>query len=172
MTDKPIQPPAPGWGVVVGSVLVEAEDDPPDSWWNRSFGRNAEGFTYEFQIVRVELTDLEGTSHPYARRYQLDAKPRVERTFVARLPVGTYLVKTFRHEGLSAIGGDLDVRFSVEAGRIQYLGRLVLTVPRRVSFGAPYTFRIVDARDSTLTKLQQRHPVLAGEVVNSPMQVQ
>lgn len=64
MSDKPIEPPGPGWGVVVGSVLVEAEDDPPDSWWNRTFGRNAEGFTYEFQIVRIEWTDSKGSPTP------------------------------------------------------------------------------------------------------------
>ncbi|BFU96431.1 MAG: protein of unknown function [Nitrospira sp.] len=171
MSNQPVEPPGPGWGVVVGSVLVEAEDDPPDSWWNRTFGRNAEGFTYEFQIVKVELTDPNGTSHPYAQQYRLDAKPRVERMFVARLPVGSYLIKTFRHEGLSAIGGDLDVRFSVEAGRTQYLGRLVLDVPRRVSFGAPYTFRIVDERATAIAAIRQRQPALAEEVVNRPMQV-
>lgn len=171
MSDKPIEAPGPGWGIVVGSVLVEAEDDPPDSWWNRTFGRNAEGFTYEFRIVKVELTDPGGTSHPYAQQYRLDAKPRVERMFVARLPVGSYLIKTFRHEGLSAIGGDLDVRFSVEAGRTQYLGRLVLDVPRRVSLGVPYTFRIVDERGAAIAALRQRHPALAEEVVNRPMQV-
>lgn len=171
MGNKPIEPPAPGWGVVVGSVLVEAENDPPDSWWNRTFGRDAEGFTYEFQIVKVELTDLEAVSHPYAQRYRLDAKPKVERLFVSRLPVGNYLIKTFRHEGLSAIGGDLDVRFSVEADRTLYLGKLILDVPRRASLGAPYTFRVVDASGAAIVALRQRHPELAGEVKNSPMQV-
>jgi len=170
MGDKPIEPPGPGWGIVVGSVLVEAEDDPPDSWWNRMFGRNAEGFTYEFQIVRIEWTDRKGGGHPFAEQYRLEVKPKVERTFVSRLPVGNYLIKTFRHEGLSAIGGDLEVKFSVEPGRTQYLGRLILDVPRRVSFGTPYTFRIANARDTAIAALRQRYPAFAGEVVDSPMQ--
>lgn len=170
MSDRPIEPPGPGWGIVVGSVLVEAEDDPPDSWWNRTFGRNAEGFTYEFQIVRIEWTDRKGGSHPYAEQYRLEVKPKVERTFVSRLPVGNYLIKTFRHEGLSAIGGDLEVKFTVEPGRTQYLGRLILDVPRRVSFGTPYTFRIANARDTAVAALRQRYPALAQEVVDSPMQ--
>lgn len=62
------------------------------------------------------------------------------------------------------------MKFTVEPGRTQYLGRLILDVPRRVSFGTPYTFRIANARDTATAALRQRYPGLAEEVVDSPMQ--
>ena len=35
--------------LVIGSVLVEADREPPNSWLNRVFGREAAGFIYDFR---------------------------------------------------------------------------------------------------------------------------
>ncbi len=169
MSGKRIEPAGPDGGVVIGSVLVQAEQEPPNSWFNRLFGRKAAGFTYDFEIVRVDTNDPKG-AHPYADRYELDAKPGEERIFVARLPVGDYLIKTFYHEGLSAMGGDLGLIFSVAPDATRYLGRLLLDVPRRVAMGAPFTYTVQDAREATLAAVQKRHPDLGQHAVNAPMQ--
>jgi hypothetical protein len=134
------------------------------------FGRKAAGFTYDFEIVRAETTDSIHTS-PYIDRYELDAKPREERIFVARLPAGNYLFKAFRHEGLSAMGGELAVTFIVTPDAKQYVGRLVLDVPRQVTVGSPFTYKIEDGREATLAAVRRRHPNLGADVVNAPMQV-
>ena len=168
MAEGPIVPAGPDGGVVIGSVLVQADQEPPGSWFNRLFGRKAAGFTYQFEILRLQATDPRG-AHPYLARYQLDAKPGEERIFVARLPVGTYLFKTFHHEGLSAMGGDVGVNFSVAPETTAYIGRLVLDLPRRVAMGTSYTFQVQDARETTLAVVQNQYPHLGQHVVNAPM---
>jgi hypothetical protein len=169
MSGGRIELAGPDGGVVIGSVLVQAERDPPNSWFNRLFGRKAAGFTYDFEIVRIDTNDPKG-ARPYADRYELDAEPGVERIFVARLPVGDYLIKTFRHEGLSAMGGDLGLIFSVAPDATLYIGRLLLDVPRRVTMGAPFTYTVQDARESTFAAVHERHPDLGQHAVNAPMQ--
>jgi len=155
---------------VIGSVLVQAERDPPNSWFNSLFGRKAAGFTYDFEIVRVDTNDPKG-ARPYADRYGLDAEPGVERIFVARLPVGNYLIKTFHHEGLSAMGGDLGVIFSVAPDATRYIGRLLIDVPRRVTMGSPFTYIVQDARKPTFAAVHKQYPDLGLHAVNAPMQV-
>lgn len=169
MSGERIEPAGPDGGVVIGSILVQADQEPPDSWVNRLFGRKAEGFTYEFEILKVDANDPNGT-HPYLKRYELDAKPGEERIFVARLPAGNYLFKTFYHEGLSAMGGDVGVHFSVKADTTRYIGRLLLEIPRRVTMGVAYTYQVQDAREATLAAVFERHPELARQVVSEPMQ--
>jgi hypothetical protein len=169
MSGGRIEPAGPDGGVVIGSVLVQADQEAPDSWFNRLFGRKAAGFTYDFEILRVDANDPKGT-HPYLDRYELDAKPGEERIFVARLPVGNYLFKAFRHEGLSAMGGELGLHFSVEPDATGYIGRLLLEIPRRVTMGTSYTYHVQDAWEATLAAVHKQHPGLWRQVVNRPMQ--
>lgn len=156
--------------MVIGSVLVQAEKDPPDSWFNRLFGRKAAGFTYDFEIVSVNKNDPQG-ERSYEYRYELDARPGEERIFVARLPTGSYLIKAFRHEGLSAMGGNLGLIFSVAPDTTRYVGRLLLEIPRRVTMGTAFTYKVEDARDATLAAVQKQHPDLVRHAVSVPMQV-
>jgi hypothetical protein len=168
ISDRSIKPPGPDYGLVIGSVLVEADSEPPNSWLNTVFGRKAAGFTYDFEIVRtgtIDGTIISGDTE----RYELDVKPKEERLFVARLPVGTYRIKTFRHEGFSAMGGELRICFTVTPKMTKYIGRLVLDVPRRVTLGSPFTYRIDDAHDTTLDKIREQHPDLGPDVVIAPM---
>jgi hypothetical protein len=44
MTGRPIVPAGPDGGVVIGAVLVHADQEAPDSWFNRLFGRKAARF--------------------------------------------------------------------------------------------------------------------------------
>lgn len=170
MSGGRVEPPGPDGGMVIGSVLVQAEKEPPDSWFNKLFGRKAAGFTYDFEIVSVNTNDPKG-ERSYERRYELDAKPGEERIFVARLPTGSYLIKTFRHEGWSAMGGNLGLLFSVAPDTTQYVGRLLLEVPRRVTMGTAFTFKVEDAREATLATVQKQHPGLGRHaVMNAPMQ--
>lgn len=169
MSDRSIQPPGPDGGVVIGSVLVQAEKDPPDTWFNKLFGRKAAGFTCDFEIVSVNTNDPKG-ERSYEQRYELDAKPGEERIFVARLPTGSYLIKTFRHEGLSVMGGNLGLIFSVAPDTTRYVGRLLLEIPRRVTMGTVYTYKVEDAREATLAAVRKQHPDLTRYAVSAPMQ--
>lgn len=169
MTEGRIEPAGVDGGIVIGSVLVKAEQEPPDSWFNRMLGRKAAGFVYEFEIIRTHMNDVIGAD-PYNDRYVLNAKPGEERIFVARLPVGRYVFKSFRHEGLSAMGGDLGLTFSVGPETTSYVGRLLLDVPRRVSLGVPYTYLVEDARAGTLEAVRKQHHDIGDRIVDAPMQ--
>lgn len=169
MTGAPIAPAGSDGGVVIGSVLVQADQEAPGTWFNRLFGRKAVGFTYEFEVLRLQATDQK-KAHPYLTRYELDAKPGEERIFVARLPVGTYLFKAFHHEGLSAMGGEVGLIFHVAPETTAYIGRLVVDLPRRVAMGTSYVYQVQDAGETTLAVVRKQYPHLGWQVVNAPMQ--
>jgi hypothetical protein len=158
----------PNEGLVIGSILVDAHEVPSPSWTTSLFGRKAAGFTYDFEIVRVTETDPQG-EFPYADRYELEVEPGVERTFMARLKAGDYLIKRFHHEGLSAMGGGVGVLFSVGPGMTQYVGRLHLSLPERVTLGAGYTFRVENAHHETVGTVKAVKQVVPQPVVNVPM---
>lgn len=169
MSGGRIEPPGPDGGLVIGAILVQAEQEPPNSWFNRLFGRNAAGFVYDFEIVQVD-TNVSNRKHPYKVRYELDAKPGEEWIFVARLPAGDYLFKGFRHEGLSVMGGELGLSFSVAPDTTRYIGRLLLEEPRRMTKGIPFTFTVQDTRDATLAVVSKEHLDIGQQAVNFPMQ--
>src|SRR5262245_24251216 len=83
VSDRPIEPPGQDIGIVIGSVLVQTDQDPPDSWLNKLIGRKAEGFDYDFEILRA--VGPAGPPPAGEERYELEVKPAVERIFVARL---------------------------------------------------------------------------------------
>lgn len=165
----PIEPPGQDIGIVIGSVLVETEDEPPDtSWFTRIFGRKASGFDYDFEILSVP--DPTSTGKSQERRYTLDVKPGEERIFVARLPFGRYVINRFRYKGISLLAGELGASFVVAPRATLYIGRFVLKVPRRVSLGTPYAIEVQDARESTITALQTQHPGLGLNAVTALIQ--
>ncbi|WP_455371088.1 hypothetical protein [Petrachloros mirabilis] len=169
MSDRRIPPPGPDGGVVIGSVLVQAEQELPDSWFTRLFGRNAGSFVYEFEIVRTGM-GIANKSDPYKDRYVLDVQPGEERFFVAHLPVSRYVFKSFHHKGLSAMGGEVGLTFSVAPGTTVYIGRLLLEVPGRVTLGTSFTYRVENAREATLVAVRRRHPEISLQPVDAPMQ--
>lgn len=157
MSGGPIDPPGQDIGIVIGSVFVETEEIPPDSWLTRLFGRKASGFDYDFEILSVpnpaDVRKIEA-------RYRLDVKPGEERIFAARVPFGRYVINRFRYKGVSLLAGELGANFVVAPRTTLYIGRFVLKVPRRVSLGTPYDVEIQDAREATIAALQPRHPGL------------
>lgn len=168
MSDRQLSRVEPNEGLVIGSILVDAHEVPSRSWTTSLFGRKAAGFTYDFEIVHVTETDPQG-EFPYADRYELEVEPGVERTFMARLKAGDYLIKRFHHEGLSAMGGGVGVLFSVDPGMTQYVGRLRLSLPERVTLGTGFTFRVENAHDETVAAVKAVKQIVPQPVVNVPM---
>src|SRR5215510_1980129 len=76
ISDRPIEPPGQDIGIVIGSVLVQTDQDPPDSWLNKLIGRKAEGFDYDFEILRA--VGPAGPPPAGEERYELEVKPAVE----------------------------------------------------------------------------------------------
>jgi len=168
MSGGQIEPAGQDMGIVIGSVLVQTDEEPSDSWLTRLFGRKAAGFDYDFEILRV--LDPAGAQQPDEARYTLDVKPAEERIFVARLPFGRYVINRFRFKGISVLAGELGSTFVVAPRATLYIGRFILKIPRRVRLGTPYAVEIQDARKSTIAALQQQHPGLGRDAVNAPIQ--
>jgi|SRR5262245_10676781 len=168
MSDRPIGPPAQDIGIVIGSVLVQTDQEPPDSWLNKLIGREAKGFDYDFEILRA--VGPAGPPPPGEERYELEVKPAVERIFVARLPFGRYVISSFRYKGITVLAGELGLHFVVAPRTTLYIGRLVLEVPRRVTLGIPYTVDIQNAREVTIDALQAQHPGLGRDAVDALIQ--
>ena len=167
-SEGPIEPPGQDIGVVIGSVLVQTDQEPPDSWFTRLFGRKATGFDYDFEILKVP--NPAGEQTPGDERYALEVKPAVERTFVARLPFGRYVINSFRYKRISVLAGELGLTFVVAPRATLYIGRLILKVPRRVSLGTPFAVEIQNARESTIAALQTQHPGLGRDAVEALIQ--
>ena len=167
MSDGPIEPPGQEIGIVIGSVLVQTDQDPPDFWFNKLFGRTTRKFDYDFEIIRAMGPH---SQPPGEERYGLEVQPAVERIFVARLPFGRYVINSFRYKGISVLAGELGLNFVVAPRTTLYIGRLVLAVPRRATLGTPYTVEIQNAREVTIGALQTQHPGLGRDAMEALIQ--
>ena len=132
--------------------------------------RRVSGSFYEFDVVQIQPGDPNGEG-PYVTQYRLDAKAGEERIFIARLHSGQYLIRGFHKEGLTRLGGELNLVFASVAGEIRYIGRVLVEIPQRVSRGKGYRFTVENARDPTLAQVSKQHADLTKEAVNVPMQV-
>jgi len=168
MSGERITPLGPEWGVVIGSVLVQPEKDASGM---DATGRDASGpgSSYEFNIVRIQPGDPDGES-PYAKQYRLNAKAGEERMFISRLRSGQFLIRSFHEEGMTGLGGELDLVFACMAGEIRYIGRVLVEIPARISKGKGYRFTVENAREPTLEQLSRQHADLTKDVVDKPMQ--
>jgi hypothetical protein len=166
MGSERITPPTAEWGVVIGSILVLPETDEHGGF---TWGRDAGGRIYKFEIVQIQPDDPYGRGLT-AKKYDVTATAGEEKVFVSRLRPGAYLIRAFRDTGLAGLGGDLDVLLSVEPGEVRYVGRLQLQVPHYLSRGKGYQFTIDDRRADTLARVEQHHPALTEHVVDGPMQ--
>ena len=166
MSGERITPPGPAWGVVIGSVLVQSEKVASDE---HATGHNVSGSSYEFDIVRIQPGDPNGEG-PYVEKYRLDAKSGEERIFISRLRSGQYLIRSFRDEEVTGLGGELDLVFASMAGEIRYIGRVLVEIPQRLSRGKGYRFTVENAREPTLAQVSQQHADLTKAVVDEPMQ--
>ena len=167
MSGERITPPGPEWGVVIGSVLVQPEKVASDK---NATGRDVSGSSYQFDIVRIQPGDPNGEG-PYVEQYRLDAKPGEERIFIARLRSGQFLIRSFRDEGVTGLGGELELVFASMGGEIRYIGRVLVEIPQQVSKGKGYRFTVENARESTLAEVSQQHADLTKDVVDLPMRV-
>ena len=166
MSGERITRPGPEWGVVIGSVVVQPEKV---SSGKDATGHDVSGSSYEFEIVQIQPGDPNGEGF-FVERYRLDAKAGEEKIFVSRLPSGQYLIRSFREEGVTGLGGELDLVLASVAGKIRYIGRVLVEIPQRVSMGKGYRFTVENARESTLAQVSQRHADLTKDVVDEPMQ--
>jgi hypothetical protein len=167
MSGERMTPLDPAWGVVIGSVLVQPERVASGKDVTE---RDVSGSSFEFDIVQIQPGNLNGED-PYAKHYRLEAKAGEERLFIARVRSGQYLIKGFDGEGLTGLGGELDVVFSSMAGEVRYIGRLLVKIPRRMSRGKDYRFTVENAREATLGQVSKQHAELTKDVVSVPMQV-
>ncbi|MGA6826944.1 hypothetical protein ACO9S2_04930 [Nitrospira sp. NS4] len=167
MSGERLTPLGPEWGVVIGSVLVQPERGASGK---TASGHDSSDTSYEFDIVQIQPADPNGEG-PYVEHYQLKAKAGEERIFVSRLRAGQFLIRGFHEEGVTGLGGELDVVFASVAGEIRYIGRVLVEIPQRVSRGKGYRFTVENARESTLAEVSRRHADLTKDVVDDPMQV-
>jgi hypothetical protein len=166
MSGERITPPGPAWGLVIGSVLVQPEKVASGK---NAAGRDVSGSSYKFEIVRIQPGDPNGEG-PYVEQYRLDVMAGEERIFISRLRSGQYLIRSFRDEGVTGLGGDLDLVFASMAGEIRYIGRVLVEIPQPISKGNGYRFIVENAREPTLAQVSQQHADLTKDVMDEPMQ--
>jgi hypothetical protein len=168
MSGERMTPPGLEWGLVIGSVLVQPEKG-RSSQDATGHDASGSGSSYEFDIVRIQPGDPNGEG-PYVERYRLDAKAGEERIFISRLRSGHFLIKSFQEEGMTGLGGELDLVFASMAGEIRYIGRVLVKIPERISKGKGYRFTVENARERTLAQVSQQHADLTKDVMDEPMQ--
>lgn len=166
MSNERIAAPAPEWGIVIGSVLVRSTQE--TSAGGRATSDQAS--MYEFDVVQTQPRDPNGES-PYVSRYQLEARAGQERPFLARLRPGQYLMKRFYRSGLSGTGGDLNLVFESQSGRVVYVGQVLVEVPAQFTKGKEYRFSVQDAHEATFSQLAPQHGHLTQQAVTAPMRI-
>lgn len=167
MSDERALTPGPEWGVAIGSVLVRTDETVSRK---NSTSPGTVSSSYEFEIVPIKAGDPNGKG-PYVKKYRLDVNGGVERIFIARLPTGQYLIRSFHEDKVAGLGGYLDVVFTAKAEEVRYIGRVLVDIPPKMTRGKDYRFAVEDAREPTLTQVSTTHPALTRDVVNMPMQI-
>ncbi|MBX3329635.1 MAG: hypothetical protein KF722_04480 [Nitrospira sp.] len=165
MSGDRIAVPGNEWGVVVGSVEIEAEMPEKPATIQPLANE-----TFILNVVQIQPGDPEGLS-PYADTYELTTKAGEDKLFVSRLRPGRYLIRSFQASGFMGLGGDIKAEFTVEPGAVRYIGRLHITVPRYLSQDRPYRFTLKNAQQADLAKLTERHPDLANDMREAPMEL-
>jgi hypothetical protein len=165
MSGSRIKPPGLEWAVVIGSVLVQPETMASDK---KLAGRDASGASYEFDIVQIQPGDPYGEGL-FASSYQLNANAGEERIFISRLRPGQYLIRRFRQDAVTGLGGELDLVFDAAPGEVRYIGRVRIDLPQRVSSGKGYRFTVENARDPTLTRVSEQYGDLTKTTMDGPM---
>lgn len=166
MSQERMAAPGPEWGIVIGSVLVR-EDRIGSSPGTRAIDPS---MLFEFDVVQIQPRDPDGDG-PHAARYQMDATAGQERSFLARLRPGRYLIKNFYRTGLSRTGGDLNLVFESQSGRVVYIGQLLIEVPPQLTRGKEYRFSVQDAHETTFSQLAPQHGALTQQAMTVPMQI-
>ena len=167
MSGERLTPLGPEWGVVIGSVLVQPEKVLSGK---KASGHDVSDSSYEFNIVQIQPADPDGEG-PYVEKYRLTAKAGEERIFISRLRPGQYLIRSFSEEGVTGLGGKLDVVFASVAGEIRYIGRVLVEIPQWVSRGKGYRFTIENAREPTLAQVSRQQADLTKNVADEPMEI-
>ena len=151
-------------GIVVGSVLLTvAQGDANESGWAFLKGRKASELEYSVAISESEF-------NPFKPTYTLPATPGKEALFVKKLPAGSYKMSSIGPTGFLAPTGlsfPLNLRFEVKPQTISYIGKLVVTLPDRISGGRRFEFAIQDAQKETIDKLRNDHPTIVPNAVRN-----
>ncbi len=166
MSQERMAAPGPEWGIVIGSVLVR-QDRTSSSLGTRASDPSMQ---FEFDVVQIQPRDPNGES-PHAARYQMDATAAQERPFLSRLRPGRYLIKNFYRTGLSGTGGDLNLVFESQSGRVVYIGQLLVEIPPQPARGKEYRFSVRDAHETTFSQLAPQHGALTQQAITIPMQI-
>lgn len=166
MSNERVAAPGPEWGIVIGSVLVRQDRTGSGPGTTASDPSTM----YEFDVVQTQPRDTNGES-PYANRYHVEAMAGQERPFLARLRPGQYLMKNFYRTGISGTGGDLNLVFESQSGRVVYVGQVLVEVPPQLTRGKDYRFSVQDARETTFSQLAPQHGTLTQQAITAPMRI-
>ena len=166
MSSRRLPAPDPDWGIVIGSVLVR-QTDVGSTPGAAADDRSAK---YAFDVVQIQPTDPNGETFS-AARYHIDTIAGQERPFVSRLRPGQYLMKNFHRTGMSGTGGDLNLVFESQPGRVAYVGRVLVEVPSEPAYGKEYRFFVQDAHEATYATLAPHHGQLTQQAVTAPMRI-
>lgn len=166
MSSRRLATPDSDWGIVIGSVLVRQPQggSPPGA------AAGNQSATYTFDVVQIQPTDPNGETFS-AARYHIDTIAGQERPFVSRLRPGQYLMKNFHRTGMSGTGGDLNLVFESQPGRVAYVGRVLVEVPSEPAYGKEYRFFVQDAHEATYATLAPHHGQLTQQAVTAPMRI-
>ena len=145
-------------GIVVGSFLVRAPDIAPedDSWG--PFRPVAKNMNYVFQFKPSEgllkYTPLGEST--------LVVKANKEEYFVRKLAPGRY---AFNNIKIGTALAPYRQRFTVEAGKVTYIGKFELQVSARVEPGTKFSTRRTNAIEAAREAIANDYPVAATNLV-------
>ena len=142
-------------GIVFGSVLVQPQDSQTPT----------NHFSYTVFVRTARAKSI---------RYHFTALPNQETPFMIKFPAGDYSIssirwdlplspdeKLMRHLAISDIETkgrvELAADFRVVAGQTNYIGELVVTVPRRTINGSRYTMDAREARPAAMEALRNEY---------------
>ena len=137
-------------GIVVGSVQIRGGTD--------ILGRT--GWTLLAQRIRGPMSSLV----PPGLEYSLNAsRGGAEEVFITKMEAGEYRFSKLSQHGFSTFTADMNMNFSVQAGKNVYVGRLIIEFPPGLLMAGTRVRTLVeDARESTLDTARQKSGLSLG----------
>ena len=131
-------------GIIVGSLNVTGGED--------LLGR------VEWALIAKNNND---SGFAPAKKYSITAmRDKGEEIFVSKMPVGNYTFYELSQSGFSSFKAKTNIRFTVQPGKVVYIGRLLIKFPPGfINMSTKIHYKVEDAKDTIIENVNKLYGI-------------
>ena len=139
--------------IVFGSVLLTVDGpEKEESNWAFLKGRKASELKFSLSFSAPGF---------FTKAYSIEVTPEQESFFLKKLPAGPYNISQVRPSGLLAppsLHAKLNLNFNARSSKSNYIGKLEIAFPARISSGDTIKYRVIDSENDAVEALRHTYP--------------